>query len=123
MVLDLIQKELSHPNVGFGQNVITFGFDMSFSIHTNNKTKSVLIFGEGITETEDEITLIAERMYSIDFTLRKRKFCSSLHYNRANSYLFVNGTEIIKLKAKDFEIVANPLCLGNILEDFPVANM
>ena len=115
MVLDLIQKELSHPNVGFGQNVITFGFDMSFSVHTNNKTKSVLIFGEGITQTEDEITLIAEKMYSIDFTVRKRKFCLSLHYNRANSYLFVNGT--------DFEIVANPLCLGNISEDFPVATL
>ena len=47
----------------------------------------------------------------------------SLHYNGANSYLFVNGTEIIKFKAKDSEIVANPLCLGNTSEDFSVANM
>ena len=37
--------------------------------------------------------------------------------------MFVNGTEIIKFKAKDSEIVANPLCLGNISEDFSVANM
>ena len=44
-------------------------------------------------------------------------------YNGDNSYLFVNGREIIKFKAKDSEIVANPLCLGNISEDFPSANM
>ena len=47
----------------------------------------------------------------------------SLHYNVANSYLFVNGTEIIKFKAKDSEIVATPLCLGNISKDFSEDNM
>ena len=41
-----------------------------------------------------------------------------MHYNGANSYLFVNGTEIIKFKAKDSEIVATPLCLGNISKNF-----
>ena len=46
-----------------------------------------------------------------------------MHYNGANSYMFVNGTETIKFKAKDSEIVANPLCLGNISEDFSEANM
>ena len=62
-------------------------------------------------------------MYSINFTATKKKFCVSLHYNGANSYLFVNTTEIIKFKAKDSEIVADPLCLGNISEDFSLANM
>ena len=47
----------------------------------------------------------------------------SLHYNGANSYLFVNGTEIYKFKAKDSEIVASPLCLGNISKDWSVDNM
>ena len=47
----------------------------------------------------------------------------SLHYNGANSYLFVNGTEIIKFKAKDSEIVATPLCLGNISKDWSVDNV
>ena len=47
----------------------------------------------------------------------------SLHYNGANSYLFVNGTEIHKFKVKDSEIVATPLCLGNISKDFSVDNM
>ena len=62
-------------------------------------------------------------MYSINFTVTKNKFCLSLHYNRANSYLFVNGTEIYKFKAKDSEIVASPLCLGNISKDWSTDNM
>ena len=44
-------------------------------------------------------------------------------YYGANSYLFVNGTEIYKFKAKDSEIVAIPLRLGNISKDFSVDNM
>ena len=62
-------------------------------------------------------------MYWINFTVRKKLFCLSLHYNGANSYLFVNGTEIYKLKAKDSEIVARPLRLGNISKDWSVDNM
>ena len=62
-------------------------------------------------------------MYSINFTEKNKKFCLSLHYNGANSYLFVNGTEIYKFKAKDSEIVATPLCLGNISKDGSVDNM
>ena len=62
-------------------------------------------------------------MYSINFTESNKKFCLSLHYNGNNSYLFVNGTEIYKFKAKDSEIVASPLCLGNISKDFSVYNM
>ena len=46
-----------------------------------------------------------------------------MHYNGANSYLFVHGTEIIKSKAKDSEIVATPLCLGKISKDWPVDNV
>ena len=62
-------------------------------------------------------------MYSINFTVAKKKFCLSLHYNGANSYLFVNGAEIYKFKAKDSEIVARPLCLGNISENWSIDNM
>ena len=46
-----------------------------------------------------------------------------MHYNGANSYLFVNGTEIIKFKAKDSEILACSLCLGNISKDWSHNNM
>ena len=62
-------------------------------------------------------------MYSINFTEHNKKFCLSLHYNGANSYLFVNGKEIHKFKAKDSEIVATPLCIGNISKDWSVDNM
>ena len=62
-------------------------------------------------------------MYSINFAVTKKKFCLSLHYNRANSYLFVNGTEIYKFKAKDSEIVTTPSCLGNISKYWSVDNM
>ena len=62
-------------------------------------------------------------MYSVSFADNGGKYCLSLHYNGANSYLFVNGTEIIKFKAKDSKIVASPLCLGNISKDWSVDNM
>ena len=62
-------------------------------------------------------------MYSINFTKENTKFCLSLHYNGANSYLFVNDTEIIKFKAKDSEISAYLLCLGSISKDWLVDNM
>ena len=64
-----------------------------------------------------------EKEYSINFTEHDKKFCLNLHYNGENSYLFVNCKEIIKYKAKDSEIVATPLCLGNISKDFLVDNM
>ena len=48
-------------------------------------------------------------MHSINFTEYNKKFCLSLHYNGANVYFFVNGTEIIKFRAKKSEIVAATL--------------
>ena len=63
-----------------------------------------------------EHSLTAEKMYSIKFTKENIKFCLSLHYNGADSYLFVNGTKIIKFKAKDSDIIPIILCLGNIAE-------
>ena len=61
-------------------------------------------------------------MYAINFTVTKKEFCLSLHYNGANSYLFVNSTEIYKFKAKDSEIVATALCLGYISKDWSTDN-
>ena len=55
--------------------------------------------------------------------MTKKKFCLSLHYNGAISYLFVNGTGIYKFKAKDSEIVASLLCLGNISKDWSADNI
>ena len=123
MEWDLIEEEVfSFPGGGFGINVIIFGVDMSSSVHVDNKKKDILILGKGPTQGLEH-TLTAEKMYSINFTVTKKKFCLSLHYNGANSYLFVNGTEIIKFTAKDSEIVATPLCLRNISKDWSVDNM
>ena len=57
-------------------------------------------------------------MYSINFTKQNKRFCLSLHYNGANSYLFIISKEIHKFMAKDSEIVATPLCLGNISKNW-----
>ena len=38
--------------------------------------------------------MTAEKMYSINFTVTKKKFFLSLQSNEANSFWFVNGTEI-----------------------------
>ena len=62
-------------------------------------------------------------MYSINFTVAKKKFCLCLHYNGPNSYLFFNGTEIYKFRAKDSEIVPSPLCLGYISKNWSVDNI
>ena len=83
---------------------------MSSSRHINNKKTDILILGKGSTQGLEH-TLTAEKLYAINFIKHDTKFCLSLHYNEANSYLFVNGTEIIKFKAKDSEIVAIPLCV------------
>ena len=90
---------------------------MSCSIHIDNKKKDILVLGRGPTQGL-EITLTAEKMYSINFAEKNKKFCLCLHYNGVNSYLFVNGTEIHKFKAKNSKIVATPLCLGNISKDW-----
>ena len=95
---------------------------MRSSAHIDNKKKDVLVLGKGPIQGLEH-TLIAEKMYSINFTVTKKKFCLSLHYNGANSYFFVNGTEIYKFKANDSETVASPLCLGNISKDWSVDNM
>ena len=43
----------------------------------------------------------------------------SLHYNADNSYLFVNGKEIIKFKANNKNVnFPSRLCLGSISDGF-----
>ena len=86
------------------------------------KKKDILILGKGPTQGLNH-TLAAEKMYSINFTKEKTKFCLNLHYNGRNSYLFANGTKIIKFKAKDSEINPHELCLGNISKDWSIDNM
>ena len=61
-------------------------------------------------------------MHSTNFTVTNKKFCLNLHYNGDSSYQFINGKEIINIKAKDFEIVPYLLRLGNVSKDFSLVN-
>ena len=120
MVLDLMQVEIFcclSDDSGFGKNVIIFGADMSSSAHIDNKKKDILILGKVPTQGLDDTTLTAEKEYSINFTEQQKNYFN-LHYNRVSSYIFVNGVEIYKFKAKDSGVNASPLCLGNVLKGF-----
>ena len=86
---------------------------MSLSTNTANKEKNFLNLGKGPIQKLSEHSLSSEKNI---------KFCLSLHYNRANSYLFVYGTEIHKFTPKDSEINPYNLCLGNISKDFSASN-
>ena len=96
---------------------------MSSSVHVDNKGNHILILGKSPTQRLVEHSLTEEKKYSINFTVTKKQFCLSLHCEGGNSYLFVNGTEIYKLKANDSEVVSTPLCLANISKDWSVDNM
>ena len=84
--------------------------------------KDILVLGKRPTQGLEHI-LIAEKMYSVSLTVTRKVFRLSLHYNGANSYLLVNGKEILKFEANDSAIVATPLCLGNISKDWSTDNM
>ena len=72
------RSSFSFPGNGFGQNVLIFGVDMSSSCHIDNKKKNILVLGKGPTQGLEH-TLTAEKMYLINFTVTKKKFCLSLH--------------------------------------------
>ena len=95
---------------------------MSSFAHIDNKKKNILVLGEGPTQGLEH-TLTAEKLYSINFTVTNKAFCLSLHYNGANSYLFINSTNIYKFKAEDSEILVGAIFLGNISKNWSVDNM
>ena len=64
----------SFPSSGFGQNVLIFGAGMCSSAHIGTKKKFILFLRKGPTQGLEH-TLTAERMYSINFTVTKNKFC------------------------------------------------
>ena len=51
---------------------------MSSSAHIDNKKIDILVLGKGPTQGLGH-TLTLEKMYSINFTATKKKFCLSLH--------------------------------------------
>ena len=106
------REEFSLDN-GIDRNVIISGLNLSSSPDTDNKKKDLLILDKGPTQGLEH-TMTAQKMNQFILAKITKKFRLNLHYNGTNSYLFVNGSEIIKFKAKASQIVATPLCLGNV---------
>ena len=112
----------SMGNINNGRNVLIFGVHENSVIHSNNKANNIFIMGDGFVHSINDTTLYAEKIYSQNFTAVNKKFALSLHYNSDDSYLFVNGKQELNIKAKDDQIVKEILCLGNISDDWTVAN-
>ena len=109
-------------NINNGRNVLIFGVHENSVTHSNNKANNIYIIGDGFVQGINDTTLYAEKIYSQNFTAVHKRFLLSLHYNGDNSYLFVNGKQELKFKAKDDQIVKEILCLGNISDNWTNAN-
>ena len=83
-----------------GRNVLIFGADMSFSVHATNRANHIYLMGDGLTQGINDTTIYVEKNYYRNFTDPGKKFVLSLRYNGDNSYLFVNGRQELKFKAK-----------------------
>ena len=83
-----------------GRNVLIFGVHEDSVIHGNNKANNIFVMGDGFTQGINDTTLHAE-----NFTQPSTKFVLSLHYNGDDSYLFVNGRQELKFKAKVDQII------------------
>ena len=62
----------SFPDGGFGQNLLIFGVNMSFSTHIDNKKKDILVLGIGPAQGLEH-TLTAVKMYSNNFIVTKKE--------------------------------------------------
>ena len=91
---------------------------MSNSRQKTNKTQSVLILGRGLIQKINDTKTYAKIMYSPNFTVDNKTFCLSLYYNGDDSYLFVNGKEVTKFKAKNSELIKHSMCLGGLSLDY-----
>ena len=83
-----------------GGHVLIFGSDMSFSVNAANRENNIYVMGDGLTQGIHDTTLYVEENYYRNFTDPGKKFVLSLHYNGDDSYLFVNGRQELKFKAK-----------------------
>ena len=94
-----------------------FGIGNSSTSHIDNQKNYFLVLGEEVTDDINAIVGTAEKKFNINFSKAKTKFSLILHYNVDNSYLFLNGKEICKYKAKNKNVnFTTQLCLGGISE-------
>ena len=74
--------------------------------------------GDGLTQGINDTTLYVEKNYWRNFTDPGKKFVLSLQCNGDNSYLFVNGRQQLKLKAKDDQVINEKIRLGNLSSEW-----
>ena len=101
-----------------GRNVIIFGVDMSFTAHATNRANHIYVMGDGLTQGINNTTLYVEKKYFRNFTEPALKFVLSLHCNGDDSYLFVNGRQELKFKAKTDQLVKEKLYIGNLSDQW-----
>ena len=87
------------------KNVIIFGVDMSSSIHATNRANNIYVMGKDFIQGINDTTIYAGKLFHNNFTEFGVKFVLSLHYNGDNSYLFANGRQELKFKAKDDQLI------------------
>ena len=106
--------EGGHAHTTDARNVLIFGADMSFSVHATNRANHIYLMGKGLTQGINDTTIYADKNFYRNFTDFGKKFVLSLHYNGDSSYLFVNGRQELKFKAKTDQLVKEKLCIGNL---------
>ena len=93
-------------------NVIYFSVNNSLSSHAGNLKNNFLVLGEDPTFEINECFGSPEKKFSINSSKSNTKCYLNLHYNADNSYLFVKGKEIFKLKAGNKNVnFATQFCL------------
>ena len=110
--------EGGHAHTTDARNVLIFGADMSFSIHATNRANHIYLMGTGLTQGINDTTIYTEKNFYRNVTDFGKKFVLSLHYNGDNSYLFVNGRQELKFKAKTDQLVKEKLCIGNLSDQW-----
>ena len=100
------------------RNVLIFGVDMNLSVHATNRVNNIYAMGTGLTQGINDTTIYAEKNFYRNFTDFGKKFMLSLHYNGDDSYLFVNGRQELKFKAKTDQLIKEKLCIGNLSDQW-----
>ena len=106
--------EGGHDHTTDARNVLIFGSDMSFNVHATNRANHRYLMGTGLTQGFNDTAIYAEKNFYRNFTDFGKQFVLSLHHNGDNSYLFVNGRQELKFKAKTDQLVKEKLCIGNL---------
>ena len=101
------------------RNVIIFGVDNSSLSHADNLKNKFLILGLSPTFGINGSFDSPDKKFTMNFTKANTKFCLIFRYNTDNSYLFVNGKEIIKFKANNKNVnFPTQICSGSISDGF-----